>query len=276
MDGTDIDEFSSTNRDKLSGYAMWLITEGWMASKLATLTATAGVGGKKEAAKQAMDDGIILARMIEKQLLSSMDTQAESGASTPYQSRGVFSWLSPSAQTTLPVPEDYRPASACRYTGAVADYTDTAIEAQLAAAAAAKLAAVDLTLFAGLTLKRKMSTWGQRLTDEGSKTAILAMNQDAKDRRLLEVIDFFEFDAGKVRAIPTWHLLCDSETGAATDSTLRSGAGVDMSMWKLRFLQKPTAWRDPQKSGGPRGYHDAVYSLECGNPLGQIVTEPAS
>jgi hypothetical protein len=77
---------------------MLLRTAGWQATKLANLTRTAGV--TKEQARQKSDDALILALMHEKQVLSSMDTQAESGAD-PYQSRAVFSWLSDTAQTTL-------------------------------------------------------------------------------------------------------------------------------------------------------------------------------
>lgn len=275
LDGSDIATFSHTNREQIEAYAMWLRTEGWMVSRLANLTKTWGVKGKEEA-KQALDDGLILAQMIEKQLLSNDEMAVEAGA-TPYCSRGAFKWLLTTAQTVKPVPVNYRPAAACNYTSTLALFTPDAMEDLVEAAATQKKDAVDWTGFLGIKLKSQMSGWAQRLVEDvNTAQALTRYNLDAEDKKLIRVVDFFEFDAGKVKVFPTWYLLHTSATGVATANSVLSGLFLDLDMWELCFLDSPAAWREPAKSGGPRGYHDAVYLLKCNNPTGQGYANIAS
>ena len=268
LDGSDIATFNHTNREMIEAYGMWMRTEGWMVSRLANLTKTWGVKGKEEA-KQAMDDGLILAQMIEKQLLSNDEMAVEAGA-VPYCSRGAYKWLSPTAQTVKPVPVNYRPTTACTYTGTLALFTPEAMEAMVEAAAIQKKDAVDWTGYLGIKLKSHMSGWAQRhVEDVNTAQALTRYNLDAEDRKLLRVVDFFEFDGGTVKVFPSWYLLHTATTGEPTANSVLSGLFLDMSMWELCFLDPPASWKEPAKSGGPRGYHDAVYLLKNKNPTGQ-------
>jgi hypothetical protein len=268
LDGTDMTSFNHTNREQIEAYGMWLRTEGWMVSRLAEATKTWGVKGS-EKAKQAKDDALILGQMIEKKLLDNSEMAVESGA-TPYNSRGAYKWLSPTAQTVKPVPANYRPATACAYTDALADFKATSMEGMLEAAASQKKEAVDLTGYVGIKLKTQMSGWAQKhVEDVNTAQALQRYNMDAEDKKLIRVVDFFEFDAGKVKVFPSYYLLHTAATGAATANSTRSGLFLDMEMWELCFLDQPTSWVEPPKSGGPRGYHDAVFLLKCLNPTGQ-------
>jgi hypothetical protein len=275
VDGTDKAAFDHTTREKMEGFGMWLMSEGWMVSKLANLTEAAGVG-RNEKAKQIKDDSLLLAQKHERQVLSAVDLRAEARPSTAYRSRGAFSWLANSAQAVKPVPTNFRPASACIYTGALASFAPSSLEAMLEAAATAKRGPVDLTCFGGIKLKSQMSTWAQRSVDVGSQTAIQSYNLNAAEKKLIHVVDFFEFDAGSVKVIPSWYLRTDETTGEDTDYTPRSGLFLDLSMWELCFHQTPAAYEEPPKSGGPRGYADVVYMLKCLNPLGQCMVETAT
>jgi hypothetical protein len=267
LDGTDISTFSHTTRQKLSGYGMLLRTGGWQVTRLAQLIRAAGI--KSEKAKQAADDAIGLARMMEKQLLSTLDTRAESGGDT-YRSRGAFSWLSSDAQSVLPVPSDFRPASGCHYTSALASFAASSMETMLEAMATAKKGPVDLAGYVGIKLKVQMSGWAQRhVEDINTAQALTRYNLNANEKKILRVVDFFQFDAGLVHTFAHWYLAHTEGTGASTDYTSRSGLFLDMDMWELNFLQAPTAWQVEDQGGGPRGFHDAVYILKCLNPLGQ-------
>jgi len=268
LDGTDIAAFTHTTREYAEAYAMWLMTEGWMVSKLAGLTKTAGV--ENEESKQAKDDGLILAQMIEKQLLSDCDTAVEAG-STPFRSRGAFSWIQPGAQSVKPVPTNFRPASASQYTGAVASFGPANMRTMLKSAATAKKGPVDLTGYVGIDLKDQMSTWAQRDPDaEADEAASLVnYNINASEKKLIHSVNFFDFDAGTVKTFPSWYLMCTEADGVASAYTPKSGLFLDMDMWELCFLQNPMAVIEPTKSGGPRGYHDACYLLKGLNMLGQ-------
>lgn len=276
VDGTDLDTFENTTRGTIQAYGQWMLTEGWMVSKLANVTRAAGVG-RNERGKQAADDALILARMIEKQLLSADDTQLEAKPATAYQSRGVFSWLATSAQSTLPVPADFRPSSSCVYSSALASFKPSNMVTMLEAASDAKKGPVDLMGYVGIKLKRQMTTWSEKDTAVSSSIQNLqAFNIDQREKRLIQVVDFFEFDAGMVRTIPSWFLYCTQATGAASDYTSRSGVFLDLKMWEIGFFQQPSSWIEPPKSGGPRGYHDAIYILKCLNPLGQCMVATSS
>lgn len=275
LDGDDIATFEHTDREQIEAYGMWLRTAGWMVSRLAQLTKTWGVKSNEQA-KQAKDDALILAQMIEKQLLSACDTAVESGT-TPYRSRGAFSWLANTAQGVKPVPENYRPSSSCEYTSTLSAFLPSSMETMLEAAATAKKGAVDLTGYVGIALKKQMSGWAQRhVEDINTAQALTRYNLNAEDKKLVRVVDFFEFDAGTVKVFPSWHLLCTEADGKVTANTTRSGLFLAMDMWELCFLDNPSAWIEPPKSGGPRGYHDAVYILKCLNPLGQCYANIAS
>jgi len=276
MDGTDIATFTKTTREQMEAYAMWIMTEGWMVSKLANLTYTAGVQ-KKEMAKQAKDDALILAQMIERQVLSNVDTAVEAAPATPFRSRAAFSWLSNTAQAVKPVPANFRPAAAAWYDGALASFLPANLEAMLASAAGEKKSPVDLTGFVGLLLKAQMSKWAQ-LNEAASATdqALTRYNLNASEKKLINVVDMFEFDAGMVNTIPSFYLHATEADGEDSDYTTRSGLFLDLTMWELSFMQTPAGYKLPPQSGGPRGYHDAVYILKCLNPLGQVVVETDS
>lgn len=269
MDGTDIAAFTHTNRDSIKATGMWVMSEGWMVTRLAELTKQAGV--KNEQSKQASDDGLLLAQMIERQICSDMDAQEEAAPATPYQSRGIYKWLESSAQANLPVNASYRPNSACRLTTAMASLTPDVFEAALGAASDQIRCSVDLTGFVGRRLKRAMSLWMNKVDVTGStQVSPVQYTGTIAEKKISQVVDFFEFDAGRVKTITSYSNLCDSATGEDTASTSRSGAFLDLSMWELCFFDQPAAYVMPRSSGGPRGYHDAVYMLKCLNPLGQI------
>lgn len=275
LDGTDMTTFEHTNREQIEAYGMWIRTAGWMVSRIAQVTKTWGVKGD-EKGKQAKDDGLILAQMIEKQLLSNDEMAVESGA-TPYASRGAMRWLQTTAQAVKPVPANYRPATACVYAGTLANFVPSEMEAMLEAAATQKKEAVDLTGYLGIKLKKQMSSWAQRhVEDINTAQALTRYNLDAEDKKLMRVVDFFEFDAGNVKVFPSWYLLHTAATGAATANSPLSGLFLDMDMWEICFLDNPAAWIEPPKSGGPRGYHDALYLLKCLNPTGQCAANIAS
>jgi hypothetical protein len=115
-----------------------------------------------------------------------------------------------------------------------------------------------------------------RQDDVGSQTAIQSFNLNASEKKFMQIVDFFQFDAGVVKTLLSWYMLCTTTTGENSAYTTRSGAFLDLSMWEIAFLQAVQAYMEPPKSGGPRGYHDAVYILKCLNPLGQCMVKTNS
>jgi hypothetical protein len=271
-DGTDKANYSHTNRKTIQSTGMWLMSDGWQVSRLANITRSAGVKGK-EKAKQQADDALAFGLQFEKQTLSDMPAAIEDGDQA-YQSRGVFDWLSADAQAVLPVPDGYRPSADMVYTGTLANFTPAQFETMVEAAATQKHGTVNLDGFVGIKLKTKMSTWIQRDSEAAATNQVMTQyNLNAKEKRLIRVVNFFEFEGGTVRTIPTWNLLCDPDDGEPTAHTLRSGAFVDLSQWELCYYEPIRPWIESEKTGGPRGCHDCVYILKCNRPDGQLAAK---
>lgn len=268
VDGTDQASYGHTNRERVQVYAQEMRSKGWMATNQAVLTRTGGV--QDEAAEQELDDGIEWTLQLERLLLSNQDTQAAAMPSSAYLLRGVYQWLNPSAQATLPVPADFRPASATRYSGALSAFNPDNLEAMLTSASEARLEPVNLTLFAGIRLKSRMSKWAQRDTDVSGETFIQRYSIAAEAKRYARLVQFFTFDAGEVQTVLSYNHLCDLDTGEDTAYTSRSGVGVDVSNWELRFLEEMNHNENPDLGGGPRGFHRGTMALCAKNLLGQV------
>lgn len=269
MDGADVTAFSSRTRSPVQCCAMLLRTGGVMATKLAQLTKDAGVDRKQEFAKQMTMDGLALARMREAQLLSTMEARIEAAPGTSWRTRGAFRWLSAAAQAVYPVPAAFRPDAQAVFEGALGAFTEERFEAMLEAMATQKGAPVEIKALVGLKLKRAMSNWAAKVTIASGEAATRAVNTDASAKKLVSIIDRFEFDAGVVYSMVSFFLARNVSDGLATAHSARSGLFLDTSMWEIAELQGPQAYQNPDLGGGPRGYHDCVFINKCLNPLGQ-------
>lgn len=274
MDGADkVDGYGHSSTTPLQNCLMKLVSQGWMVSDFAQITVRAGV--KDEVKKQMQDDAFDFARMMERQVMSAAPARIQDKGK-PYQSGGLLWWTNPEAvasdagNTYLTVPAAFRPLAAQRHTGALSTLNASAFEAMLRATAERQNSAVDLTFFAGSTLKRIMSLWREHNTVATGDVATTMYNLNAKEKRLSQMVDFFEFDSGAVRTIQTFNLACDVDTGAKTNYSARSGVGVDLALWEMCWGRKVKAWVDNTKSGGPRGHHDGIFTLRCNMPANQI------
>jgi hypothetical protein len=200
----------------------------------------------------------------------------DNGNDTPNALRGAFLWLANGEQAVYPVPEAYRPASACAISSTLANLTETAFIAALEAAYKARRGKLDLDGFVGIELKGRMDNWTARDTEAGASAyPVRTFNQDAKNMAMIKTVDFYNFSAGQVRLHPSSHIRLDA-AGAATAYTHKSGLFLAMSMWHLGFMRNPGMKDLPDLGGGPRGFSDAIMDLECGNPLGQVMAEISS
>jgi hypothetical protein len=272
LDGADkVDGYGHSNRDEIQAAAMKLMSEGWHVSDFKEDTETHGV--KDEVAKQRADDLFNLSRMMEKQLTSTQAARRQSVAGG-YQSGGLFWWLDPVQTLTsaayLQTPAAYRCSAATRHTAALDALTEDAFEAMLRTAAEEQNSVVDLTGYVGTELKKHMTNWLKKTTVVTGEAATLAYNLNAKEKELASTVDFFTFDSGSVRTFPAFNLAADETTGAKTAYSTRSGAFVDLSRWRIRYIRKPTHVAGTDNGGGPRGYHKVTYGLECDMPRGQL------
>jgi len=266
LDGTPSTLRNSVARVLVEGCAQHFRRE-WGVTTLADLTNVAGVG-RNEVGWQRAQAMILLKRMIEQQLLSADDCAVESG-DTPWTTRGVFSWLSNSAQSTKPVDSTLRNASGAIYTGALASLTESAFRDVLEAAYGETREPVSLDGFVGTDLKAALDDFTNiypvASTTSQPRTAYHVMDNNSYQSK----VEWLRFSVGDVRLHLNPFLAYTTSTGAASAYSPKSGAFLNMDMWELAWLKSPANTNLAADGSGVNGFIDAVAGLKCFNPRGQ-------
>lgn len=273
-DGEDVSSFDSQALDSLESYVAHL-RESWMVTKIGGMTKSASV--KDQVTFQRKKALERLKRKIERVLGSGIE-MARGNKTTPYMTRGAFTWMVAALQTLTAkaVPSAYMPATGAVHTGTLAALDADAFEALLVAASNQKLDALSLFGFAGLGLKSHMSSWTQKVDyDATPDQQLVSYNGNISDKKFIKMVNTFEFDAGIVEVMLNQNL-CYDAAGAATNYTTRSGLFLDLEVWKKRYMQQVKEFELPNMGGGRRGYADAILMLKCGCPAGQVAVYSSS
>lgn len=262
VDGTDTTAFDKNLRYPATTYIEWVRSKGWMVGTLAQANATAGVAKNREVPRAIMIDGIRLPKMLERLLLSTQTQQLGSGAD-PYKLEGALGYLD--ATNASPLPSIAKIAAGAKYTGALASFDATAFEVMMNASATVQSGPVDWTGIVGSRLKRTMTLWAQKVTDVNLATTAYFphLNLSQQDQKIIQMVDFFKFDTGVCRTIPSYYLACDTTTGDPTAYTPRSGIFTDLSLWETRWHIPIQAREFPNLGGGRRGDSHCSVALIC-------------
>ena len=272
MDGEDVTTFTKTPRAELSGRSQKI----WNNPSVSDFAGEAQIAGlsKGEMANQIAKSIVRAKRIIEKRALSANDCTEDNGTNVPNATRGIFSWLSKTAQAVYPVPAAYLPPAACNLTTlTLATFTEAAFKT--AAAAAYKLRKGPSTLdgFVGIDLKGVFSNWANYEATVSNFTAVRQFQQSADSKTLQMSVDTLEMDTGTVRLHPSSYLYTLEATGAAQAQTHRSGVFVMMEMLGMGYTRWPSVRKLENKGGGERAIVDAIFSFICRNPQGHISVE---
>jgi hypothetical protein len=231
----------------------------------ANISDVAGVGRKKEMARGAAKSIEELGRDIEAAFCSDSDSVQQSGASTPYRTRGLGSWIASAAQSDLPVPADYRSVAGAISTTATDSITEGSIQNILQAIYEQTGTVKNLVLLCGPTLKRRFTEFTR--TQAGSANVALNVktyNTPAADRKITSTVDVFEGDFGSLQLLPS--LLLAQDGLAAVQS--RRGYIIDPDMVEVRYGRRPAFRELEDRGGGPRGIIDAIAGLVVHSPRG--------
>lgn len=272
VDGTPVTTYERVDRHLLQGYGHFF-RRSWAVTKLAQLTNIAGAG-RNEAARQLKNSMVLVKRMIEQQILSGDDTQADNG-SVGYQMRGMGSWLSSSAQAVLPVPSAIRPSSNNAYTGALASLTESLFRDRLESAYGEKKAPLKLVGIVDKDLKAVIDDWTNVYPVASSTSQPRTTYRVDGNSEYINTVNMLKFSVGEASMVLSEFIDRTTSTGAA-DSVAGNGYFVDPSMWDLAYMEKPANTNLAPDGSGTRGYIDAVAILRCYNPLGQILVDCAS
>ncbi len=266
IDGVDATDFKSTPRKRVHVYAQ-KIWDPVATSDLAEESTVAGAG-KGEMAAQIADAFVTAAQIIERRLLSSSDTAEENAPISGYETRGAFSWLDSTAQTTFPVPTEFRPNTSQVYSSTLAAFDETALLTMARAAAKRRKGPATLKGFIGIDLKAKVNDFTRYDATVGGSTAIRRFNQNAADRQVINIIDRLILDTGTIELHPSFFLWTDPDTGDNTAYTDTSGVFIDMSMVGLAYTRLPRVYKLQYAGGGYKAVVDAIFLQMFDNPMG--------
>lgn len=268
VDGVDATNFNSTPRKRTHCYSQ-KIWDPVAVSDLATEAEVAGVK-KGEMAAQIADAFVTAGQIIERRCLSASDTAEQNAPTQAYETRGGFSWLSPTAQTTFPVPEDFRPGADQLYSGTLANFTETQLIALGAAAAKRRKGPCTLKGIVGIDHKIQVSSFTRYDATVSSFTNVRRFNQNAEDKAIVNVIDRLVMDTGNIELHTSFFLYTNAADGEDTTYTHKSGLYLDMDMMGLAYTRLPRVFKLPYAGGGEKAVVDAIFLHQCDNPVGMF------
>jgi hypothetical protein len=231
---------------------------------------------KGEMAAQVADAFVTAGQIIERRCLSGSDTAEENAPTQAYETRGIFSWLQATAQTTFPVPEEFRPNSGQIYSSTLAAFGETELLALAAAAAKRRKGPTTLKGFVGIDLKNKISNFTRYDATVSNFTNVRRFNQNADDKAIVNVIDRLVLDTGTIELHVSFFLKTAVADGEDTANTHLSGAFIDMDMVGLSYTRLPRVFKLPYQGGGHKAVVDAIFLHQVDNPVGMFSADIAS
>lgn len=246
----------------LYGRAEIFRSERWMVTRTAEAVEATDV--IDEVVRQRMKKEETFLLSIERALLSFQ----EAVASGTRKTRGLMQWANSSAQSVDPVDSGLRPTSAMRHTTALDALTETVFKNMLGAARDQLRQKPVLVGKVGWRLKSHMTAWGKVLDLGDAEAALQRYNVNAAEKKLMSMIDFFEFDTGSVRTMISDYLACDTTTLAETDYTPRSGIFYMPDRVSMRWLRPIEHYEQDDEGGGRRGYYEGEGMLQVQSPQG--------
>lgn len=190
----------------------------------------------------------------------------QGGSDTEMQTRGNFKWLSVTAQTTQPVPADFRPPTAQVLTSVGTSnplFTEAQLNTILKSLVTQYGDARTFQMLSGNTVVETVDNFTR--INASTTNARYNVMQDADEKSITLMCKVFESSFGRIEVIPTQFNNLDSAgVGDPTAALI-----LNMELWKLMFLENlHSKDLDPEQAGGPRGYAKQVWLNRCNLPKG--------
>jgi uncharacterized protein DUF5309 len=268
IDGKDVVDTDYVNpaakRAKLHGRVQ-KFRKAFMVSDMAqNVSDVAGIGRRGEMQRAVKKVIIELKRSMEATFCSDQDSQADNGSTLAYLTRGLGSWISNTAQTDLPVPAAYLTPATSIYTGLTSAILEDDVNALMESAYGQTGEQGEFDLICGTALKKRFSSYATYVPNGVSNVPLRVYNQDSNAKSIVNTVDMWEGDFGRVKLILSLYLAANSAV-----ANVRNGRGyfLDWDDVELRYNRQPGYKENPDLGGGPRGYVDAICGLVVYNPL---------
>lgn len=259
VDGKDVDDFEDPSEHRArTGVYPQIFRRSVKVSRLADRISNIAGASEGELARGLKKKSLELKIDIETAILSTQDTQAEVQPTTAYLLRGMGSWISATAQSTQPVPADYRTPSAQLYSSTTAAFDEEDLRDMMESRWDNSKKAVSLKGFVGSQIKSRVADFTRYESDKSGYLQVRRFNQQ-KSNTLETTVDIYSGDFGKIEFMLAGYL-----------PTTHTGYIVDLDCWKIvpGYMGDVTELED--KGGGRRYLIESVLGLICTMPKGQI------
>ena len=209
-------------------------------------------------------DASDFARSIEHVIGSKQECVQQTSTATVTKTRGLMCWLQNTQHTVMDVPAAFRPVAELQVAN-TATLSEDDFKAKLLAARQNAGRTLHLTGFVGLDLKLAFAAFLGLLTNVN--------NVKDPATEISQIVDFLRYDTGDVKLIACDGIDCDTTTLEPGTLSGHSGAFIELEHFQLEFAQPITHEDQTNKldnGGGPRGYHSAMFRLNCTGLLGSF------
>ena len=246
-EGDDVTAFTNkfTKRARIGNYVQ-KFRRDYMVSDLQEAVDSVGPAKVAQAEAKAIRE---LKRDVEATLISDKDLSVENGT-TNYGLRGLGSWISDTAQSTNPVPDDYlTPAESIHATG---EFTESVLNDLITSIYRKTGSTESLTLVADTALRRKITDFARYAPDVASSSAIRNVNYQGGSAEIKLSVELYQSDHGIVSIV-------NMNPDCAPDTTNKdTGFLINPEYFGIAELIPMGSTRLPNLGGGERGYVDCA------------------
>ena len=274
VDGTDVSTFENhaENRAKLSTYLQSHRRTAKVSPLSQEVSNVAGLKGGEmsEAIAKKLEE---IGRDIEMTCLSDQEHQLDDGAENAYLGRALGIWIRDTAniagQTSLEVPEAYRPLAAQIVTSAVGSIAEDDFQSILQAIYDQTGMSGSYALIAGSDLRRQVTdmTRFEQFASTNTPKSSRSFNYEGSGTRVDNTVSVYHGDYGTIEVISS-NFIGGNPSAATFAPDKGRGYLLDMSKIELASQKNPTVKSLPDLGGGERAYIEARCALRVLNPIG--------
>lgn len=194
------------------------------------------------------------------------DQEHAGGDESDMKTRGFFNWTKVTAQTSNPVPADFRPLTAQVKTGvgtSVPLFTEGALNTVCKALKKVYGGKRTFQVFSGDDVTETID--GFTRVNESTTNARYQVHEMATNHEITLMVQVFDSSFARLEIIPSDFVKYNSTTELG-DPT--AAAIANMALWELQFLDALHSKDLDDEGGGQSGYCKAMFALTCLNPKG--------
>jgi hypothetical protein len=266
-----INSNEATNRQRFGNY-FHILREDFGSTNVQQAVQVAGVTNEYDYQKaKALSQ---LKRDMEAVICGSQDMQQGSGTKA-WQTRGLWSWASSSAQSTNPVPTNFLPPAAQNLTGitvsnGIASLTENQLLAVLQSMFTIYGKKVTFQMIADVSIQAAVDNF-TRIQASSTATRYTIMEDGAEDGQQINfTVTSFNTSFGLVHLMPSMFVNIVTSGAGSGLSTQPSSLILNMALLEMQFVkgQKLHTADLPLNAGGQNGYAQVMFASCCKNPKG--------